>query len=361
MKYPKYIKKNDTIGFVSPSFGCGTEPYISAFENAKRKLKERGYNADVGYNCHKNDGIGRSTNAIDCAKEFMEYYKSENNQALISCGGGELMCEILDHIDFDELKKSEPKWFMGYSDNTHMTFLLPTICDTAAVYGPCAAAFGMEPWHKSLEDAIGLLEGKVTTVKNYDKWEANSLKNEENPLAPYNVTELFKIRKYIGSHYIEEGEDTLTGKNKTGLMSFSGRLIGGCLDCLCNIAGTKYDNVKAFTEKYKEDGIIWFIESCDLNVMAIRRAMWQLDNCGWFKHTKGFIIGRPYCMKEDPENGACMMGLDQYDAVLGVLGKYNVPVIMDADVGHLSPMMPLIVGGKADVKVNFNSIAIQFM
>lgn len=50
-----------------------------------------------------------------------------------------------------------------------------------------------------------------------------------------------------------------------------GRLLGGCLDCLVNLVGTGYDKVAAFVEKYKEDGIIWFLESCDLNVFSIAR------------------------------------------------------------------------------------------
>ena len=36
-----------------------------------------------------------------------------------------------------------------------------------------------------------------------------------------------------------------------------------------------------------------------------------------------------------------MMGLDQYQAVLAVAGEKNVPVIMDVDLGHLAPMMPV--------------------
>ena len=70
------------------------------------------------------------------------------------------MCETLDHIDFERLKKADPKWFVGYSDNTNLTYLLTTICDTASVYGPCAAAFGMEPWHASIEDTFALLCGE---------------------------------------------------------------------------------------------------------------------------------------------------------------------------------------------------------
>ena len=72
-----------------------------------------------------------------------------------------------------------------------------------------------------------------------------------------------------------------------------GRLLGGCVDCLVNLLGTKCDYVNQFNERYKEDGIIWFLECCDLNVMGIRRAMWQMKNAGWLDRTKGFLIGRP--------------------------------------------------------------------
>lgn len=337
MRYPEFIDnvKKNTIGFVSPSFGCATEPYRSAFENAKRKLGERGYRADVGPNCYRTDGIGISSTPENCGREFTDYYLSRDNDALISCGGGELMCETLDYIDFDALRRAEPKWFMGYSDNTNMTFLLTTLCDTASVYGPCAAAFGMEPWHRAIDDALGVLEGRVRKLTNYEKWERESLKTPDNPLAPYNVTEKFSMKIYGG-----EAAD------------FEGRLVGGCLDCLSNLAGTKYDGVAEFAEKYKRDGIIWFLEACDLNVLAIRRAMWQLDRSGWFKYVKGFVIGRPYCGDES------IMGLDKYEAVLAVIRKYNVPVIMDADIGHLAPMMPLVCGSMAHISTEGNGLNI---
>ena len=71
------------------------------------------------------------------------------------------------------------------------------------------------------------------------------------------------------------------------------------MDCLVNLLGTQFDYVNQFNEKYKEDGIIWFLECCDLNVMGIRRAMWQMKNAGWFQHVKGFLIGRPCCIGEE--------------------------------------------------------------
>lgn len=342
MKYPGNLQKNGTIGFVAPSFGCNTEPYRSGFDHAQKKFQAMGYRLDPGPNCYAGEGIGISNTPEKCAAELMEYYCSSQNDCLISCGGGELMCEILEYMDFEALKTAHPKWYMGYSDNTNMTYLLATLCDTASVYGPCASAFGMEPWHSSLQDTMGVLTGEINTVKGYDKWERESLKTEENPLAPYHLTEERVLRRFQGTKEIPASEK----------IQFEGRLLGGCMDCLVNLLGTKFDKTTEFIEKYKEDGIIWFLEACDLNVFAIRRAMWQMEQAGWFQYVKGFLIGRPLCFGQE------MMGLDAYQAVLKVAGSKNVPVVMDVDLGHLPPMMPIIVGSMGEVEVCGNDIAI---
>lgn len=124
------------------------------------------------------------------------------------------------------------------------------------------------------------------------------------------------------------------------------------MDCLINLTGTRFDQVKQFNEKYKEDGIIWFLEACELNVMSIRRAIWHMKNAGWFQYVKGFLIGRPLCYGEEA------FGIDHYRAVTDLLAEYQVPVIMDLDIGHFSPMMPLVCGGTVDVSVCDGQISI---
>ena len=52
------------------------------------------------------------------------------------------------------------------------------------------------------------------------------------------------------------------------------------------------------------------------------------------------------------------MGLNEYEAVLPIIEKYHVPVIFDVDIGHLAPMMPLVVGSLAQVVVQGNEIEI---
>lgn len=343
MKYPQFLKDNGTIGFVAPSFGCATEPYKSAFNNALDKFHTMGYGTLLGPNCYEMSGIGISNTPDKCARELNEYYMNDTCDVLISCGGGELMCETISHVDFDALQNAMPKWYMGYSDNTNFTFLLNTLCDTASIYGPCAASFGMEKWHKSISDAFDIITGKSTIIHNYDMWEKDSLKSEDNPLATYNTTEKTIIKNYIG-------------RNMTFGVNMEGRLLGGCVDCLINLTGTKFDKVKEFNKRYKDDGIIWFLECCDLNVLSIRRAMWHLEQAGWFERTKGFVIGRPLTSIQQPE----IMGLDYIDAVLDIIAKYNVPIILDANIGHLPPMMPIISGAYAKITSENNDMTISY-
>lgn len=345
MRYSKDLQPGGSIGFPAPSFGCAIEPYKTAFENSLKKWKELGYATVPGPNAFAMEGIGISNTPQKCGEEFMQMYLSEETDALISCGGGELMCEILDYVDFDVLKNVEPKWFMGYSDNTNLTYLLATLSDVASIYGPCAAAFGMEPWHPAIEDAHTLLTGQKRTMTGYDLWEKESLKDAEHPLLPYNVTEARELKIYNGENFYDNA------KACPETIHMEGRLLGGCMDCLITLLGTKYDKTAEFAEKYEEDGILWFLEACELNTLSIRRAMWQMEHADWFKNVKGFLIGRPL-------NGEAVMGLDTYKAILEVVEKYHVPVIFDVDIGHLAPMMPLVVGSKANVCVKGNDMEI---
>ncbi len=345
MRYPKDLQKGGCIGFPAPSFGCAIEPYKTAFLNSLKKWKELGYEPIPGPNAFAMEGVGISNTPGKCAEEIMQMYLSEEYDVLISCGGGELMCEILDYIDFNVLKETEPKWFMGYSDNTNLTYLLATISDVASIYGPCAAAFGMETWHEAIEDAYLLLTGRKRIMSGYDLWEKESLKDEEHPLVPYNVTEPVCYKIFDGKNFYEKAESC------SDEIELRGRLLGGCVDCLVNILGTKYDKTTEFAEKYAEDGILWFLEACDLNTLSIRRAMWQMVHADWFRHVKGFLIGRP-------RNGEPVMGLDAYEAVLSMLGKYNVPIIFDVDIGHMAPMMPLVVGSMAKVNIKGNILQV---
>lgn len=340
MRYPKFLQPHDRIGFIAPSFGVAMEPYLTLFGNALKNFKRDGYRIVLGPNCYKGVGIGKSNTPEKCGEEINDFFLNDKCDLIISCGGGETMCEDLPFVDFESITRAEPKWFMGYSDNTNLTYTLPVLCDTAAIYGPNAMAFGRSPRHASTSDAYALLKGQKLSMQNYDLWEKEGLESED-PLQAYNVTEPYamKISTPDGSDRAE----------------FSGRLIGGCLDCLVNLLGTKFDQSREFSERYAADGIIWFMEACDLAPMAVHRALWQMEQAGWFTNVKGFLIGRPRMIDADG------YGFDRFTAVTSILDKYNVPILMDLDIGHLNPMMPVISGACANVNAKENSFQIEYI
>ncbi|MCF0127610.1 MAG: LD-carboxypeptidase [Pseudobutyrivibrio sp.] len=344
MRYPDFLQPGGTIGFVAPSFGCATEPYTSGFDAAIELFHERGYKTVEGPNCRVQDGYVLSNTPEKCGKELTECYCSSDSDVLISCGGGELMCDTMDFVDFDKIKAAEPKWYMGFSDNTNFTVTLNTLADTASIYGPCAASFGMKPLDVSLEDSLAALTGKKTSFAGYDLWEKDSIKDEEHPFVGYNLTEKKALRTF-------KGEKETTGEP----VEVKGRLIGGCMDILFMHVGTEFDKISEFCEKYKDDGIIWFMEACEMNQMDIKRCLWAMEHAGWFKHVKGFVFGRPMmCM------GGELFGSTHHEAIMKALAKYDVPVIMDADFGHLSPMVPIISGACCDVTVREGNIFFDY-
>lgn len=334
MRYPDFLDKNNKILMIAPSFGCVTEPYTSRLKKSVEVFKKYGFNPSLGPNVFSSVGH-RSNTCPMCVEEFMDGYQGDYS-LLLSVGGGELMNEILDYIDFSKLKELKPVWFMGYSDNTNLTFTLTTICDVASIYGGCAPEFGTDDLYLSQLDFFKLLKGEKLKFRGYPKFELNSLKDELNPLLGYNLTEDKKLFK------------------SDDFVAFEGRLIGGCIDILRYLIKTPYDKVDEFIDKYQNDGIIWFLEACDLNACGLRLTLLQMKRAGWFRNAKGFIFGRSLNINDS------FFSIDMHTAITEVLEDLNVAYILDADIGHLKPQIPIICGSYAKVKAD-DEIEIEYI
>ena len=240
------------------------------------------------------------------------------------------MMEILPYIDFNEIKNSDKiKYFMGYSDNTNLSFLLATLCDIASIYGNHIGSFSMEPLDISLVNTYNFITGINLIQHPYDYYEDPTIENtNDDPRAPYFLTKEVEWKSLNNDEVYLEG-----------------RLIGGCLDVLTTLVGTKFDKVKEFNEKYKNDGIIFFLEACELNLLSFIRSIWQLEQAGWFTHCKGVILGRPLHSED-------CFDITLENAIKRALGHLNIPVLYNLDFGHVSPSMTLINGSYA--KITFN-------
>ena len=341
MKKPANLKSNDKIAVIAPSFGVAEDPYKTRYLRSKKNFQNKGYEILEGQNVYLGLGVASSNSPQERAKEFMEAYQSDAS-TIISVGGGELMCDILPFVDFELIKTLPAKMFMGFSDNANLTFTLTTIAEIQSIYGPNFPSFYERPWRLNQLDAMKMLQGE-THFEGYPKWRRPIKKKiTDTPLPPINP--LARTR-YMAPKII---------KPYNYQAPFEGMLLGGCLDCLINLCGTKFDNVSNFIEKYKDDGFIWYLEACDLNPLSIRRALFQLKQAGWFKYAKGFLIGRPLCHEQE------IFGVDKYNAVTDILGGFNLPILMDIDLGHYAPSMPMKNGAKATISYIYNNIVIDY-
>lgn len=325
MRYPSFLKKDGTIGVIAPSFGVSGYPYQPQYENGVKKLKKLGYKIKEGKYIY---GITKcaSAPAKERAEDVMNAFLDPEVDFIMSVAGGELMNQILPYVDFKTLSHCTPKYVMGYSDNTHLTFTLPIFADMAALYGNHVGAFGQRRWDKSVQDCYELITGKTQTFASYPKWESEDLTHiDGKALAGYNLTEDVIVES------INDEEE----------ISMSGRLIGGCLDVLAGLVGTPFGQIDEFLEKYKEDGFIWFMESYAYDVVGVNRVLEQLKQAGWFKYCKGFIFGRP----RNSEDFFDFTQRDSYEP----LRELNVPVIYGTDIGHLPPRWTMISGAYATI------------
>lgn len=244
--------------------------------------------------------------------------------------------EMIPYLNY-EVIKNNPKWFQGYSDLTWLTYTITTNLDIATIYSNNFKSFGMNPWHKSLETNVKMLKGDLINQKSFEKYELYK-KNQETGLEDYNLTEKVKWK-------------IITGEKEVAI---KGRMIGGCLDVINEIYGTNYDKTQEFLEKYQNDGIIWYLENYSLTSEDLTRVLWKLNDKGYFKYTKGIIFGRSL-------NYQSFYNLSFEETIKSSLKDLKVPIITEADFGHLSPRMTIINGAIAEIKVKNDQGEISFI
>lgn len=122
-----------------------------------------------------------------------------------------------------------------------------------------------------------------------------------------------------------------------GAVTAEGRLIGGCVEMLINLAGTPYLDVTPLAG----DGLMVYLEACEDDAYAICRNLHGMRLAGLFDHAAAILVGRTRA----PD----MRTLTQHEAVLDALGGLGVPIIADVECGHVPPYLPLVNGARARV------------
>ena len=333
MIYPEFLKEHDTIGVTAPSDGITDEVKLKRLDNAIKNFEDRSFIIKETPNV-RCSVKGRSSSSKERAEELESLYKDDNVKTIITSGGGDFLLEMLSELDFNVIKDN-PKWLQGYSDPTGLLFTITTNLDIATVYSDNFKTFGMEPWHKSLENNLEILKGNMVEQTSFSKYEED--KKLITGLEPFNLTKKVYWKNL----------------NNEEVINIKGRMIGGCLDLITELFGTRFDKTKDFLEKYKDDGIIWYFDVCELSSESLIRTLWKLKDNGYFKYTKGILFSRVYACNS-------YYDISYEEAIYESLKDLNIPIIINADIGHVSPRMTIINGAIATITSSKGKGKIKF-
>lgn len=312
MLYPKFLKENSTIGVTAPSAGIGK--FDTDFDKSLDNLRKNNWKIIETSNV-RNEGEVSSSSEVR-AKEFKELMQNNEIDAIICATGGDFLTDILPFIKDEDIKE---KLVMGASDPTNLLYLITTKYDIATLYGHNAGSFDASNLFTSQKIAIEYLKGNLLPQENYEYYESNRDDRVNNN---YALTE------------------KVEWKSNKEEIDITGRLIGGCIDCLKYLPGTPYDYTIEFIEKYKDDGIIWYFDIFSMRTEDFYLTLFQLKESGWFKYCKGVITGRVMF-----PGGYTSMTYEK--ALRQILG--DIPIITEADIGHVAPKMTLLNGSIAHI------------
>ncbi len=338
MRYPEKLETGDMIGVTAPSAGIVKEVKQKRLDNAKSNLEKLGYKYKETENV-RTDFNGISSRGEERAEQFMRLWKDNNVKAIIAADGGDFLIEMLEYLDFEKLKKLPPKWFQGFSDITTLSFLLTTICDIATIYGPNIKGYGMRNLYRNFKDSLKLMNRQEIIQDSFEKYEENWLEkiieNQKNGVLEEKEEDPYEEYKLVN-------EVKWKNLNDEKQIKFTGRSIGGCFDSIENFIGTKYDNVKEYIEKYKSDGIIWFLEIFDMSTTRLYLKLLQMKNAGYFENCNGIIFGRSLMLRKEYD-------MDFKETIKKAINNLNIPVIYDVDIGHLAPQLNIVNGAILDI------------
>ena len=320
MIFPKFLKKDAVIGITAPSFGLD-EKHIVMLERALSRFSERGWR--VRETANVRSPLRPSAFPEERAAQLHQLIRDPETDAILCASGGDFLVELLPYLDLEAFAQN-PKWVQGYSDPTGLLFPLTTKLDLATVYGLNASGFGNGGDHIAVQNALDLLEGKLIRQQSFPLY------------APFTGD-----RATDGRYVLSKPTAWLA---PGGAFSTEGRLIGGCLDVMSILQGTPFEDAAGFARRHEAEGLIWYFDIFAMQTEQVFYALWSMKQAGWFIGANAFLFGRVAFP------GSQGLLADYEAAVRRALGE--VPFVLNADIGHVSPCFTLINGAMARISVS---------
>lgn len=319
---PNKEKEIKTIGVFAPSSGIGNK--LERFKIVKNYLEDKGYKLKITKSVLDNSLI--IDNPEIRIKEFEELLKDNQVDVIFCSSGGEFALELAPFINFELLKKY-PKYIIGFSDSTIVTYLTTVNADIESITSYNLINLSKISKHESVDNLFKIINGENICQKKYEFYGEDTKKS---------ALVLNRKAKY---------------KCNKKELNVSARIIGGTIECLSEIIGMPYDNTKSFINKYKEDGFIWYFDICEMNSNDFYRTLLRMKQLGYFINVKAVLVGRKTieCNEKD---------IKYSEALQRIFGE--IPIIEDIDLGHTYPKITIKNGAIAHINYRNNDFSISF-
>lgn len=323
VRFPKPLQTGDVVGVTSPSSGVA-ERHRARLAVALDAVRARGYEVRVG-ECM--DGATHvSAPAEQRAAELEAMLLDPSVRAIVPPWGGETAIDIVDLVDWDAVAAAEPTWVVGYSDLSTIITPMTLLTGIATIHGqnlmdtPYRPAPGLAHWL----DIIAMAPGtsfEQTSPGGYRPGFVDYVRHPE-------------VDEFVLTH---EGSWTRLDDVSGGDLDVTGRLIGGCIETLCNLAGTPFlDTARLPGPK------IVYVEAAGDEAATICRNLHGLRLNGFFDDAVAIVVGRTSAPDHET--------LTQHEAVIDALGRLGLPILADVECGHVAPYLPLVNGATARVE-----------
>lgn len=319
---PPRLKIGDTICLISMSSGLAAlVPH--RVEKAIKNLSKAGFKVKISKNGLKNVGYA-SAIPKERADDLMQAFLDPEVKAIMSFIGGYCSNQILQYLDFELIKKN-PKILIGYSDTTVPLLSIYNQTGLQTYYGPAALTqFGENP--DVFEYTLDYFNKALVGEKHIGEILPSKFWTDQ-------VLDWFKKLDEKAPREIQKNEGWMWLKNGKA----EGKLIGGCLVSLINLAGTKYwpdfQNSILFWETPESDGNMY----SGLSLAKIADSLEHLAQLNVFKQISGMIIGRPVGYSKEDTN-KLISYLETY------FSDYDFPILYNVDFGHTDPMITIPIG-----------------
>jgi muramoyltetrapeptide carboxypeptidase len=326
IRYPNSLVKGQKVGVSAMSSGVDSELH-HILRKAAHQFEQRGYSVELGDTAWSNEKLTSASPEIRVL-EFMEMMKDDEVGAIIPPWGGEFLAETLPLLDFEKL---QPKWIVGYSDTSTLLLPITLLTGIATVHGTNFVDLRSDEWDPVTAKFLDVLSAaKGDSITQYSSEMYQTEWQHFAPPEPY----VFKLDaptewKTIGDNPIQ----------------VEGRILSGCIDTIRHLIGTPFGDIHSFRDKFiPNEKIIWVLENSDMDAPDFYRSLLQFYHAGWFEHTSGIVFGRT-------DAGKAKEDFTYIEALERIAKLADVPVVYDADIGHVPPQMTYVNGAFAELKV----------